>query len=154
MSKSEIESHSADETIAIGRQMGATLRAPALILLTGDLGAGKTTLTKGIVSGAGAGHEHEVTSPTFTLVHKYTGDGNSDRETLVYHIDLYRVEDRQGLESLGLEDIFNEPAIVIVEWPECLNLPTGWPVTSVKLDHVSEAVRRVTISEGPEVPVP
>ena len=86
MASREIVSHSAEETIAQGRAIGASLEPPALILLSGDLGAGKTTLTKGIVSGLGASSEEDVTSPTFTLVHKYSG------KNLVYHADLYRIE--------------------------------------------------------------
>ena len=147
VSRREVETRSAEETISLGREIGSALKAPALILLTGDLGAGKTTLTKGIVSGANAGREEEVTSPTFTLIHRYTGDAGTDRASLIYHIDLYRIEDRQGLESLGLEDIFNEPAIVIVEWPDRLNLPAKWPVVNIKLEHVSEEIRRVIIDQ-------
>jgi tRNA threonylcarbamoyladenosine biosynthesis protein TsaE len=145
VSRREIETHSADETIALGRQIGASLTPPVLILLTGDLGAGKTTLTKGIVSGAGAAHEEEVTSPTFTLIHKYAGEPSPDGGCPIYHIDLYRVENRQGLESLGLEDIFDEPAIVIVEWPDRLNLPRNWPVINIKLEHLSEEARKLII---------
>jgi tRNA threonylcarbamoyladenosine biosynthesis protein TsaE len=145
--KREVETHSADETIALGKQIGASLKAPALILLTGELGAGKTTLTKGIVSGAGAANEQEVTSPTFTLIHKYTGESRSDGDGLIYHIDLYRVENRQGLETLGLEDIFNERAIVIVEWPERLEQPGNWPVTKIKLEHIAEETRKVIIDD-------
>jgi tRNA threonylcarbamoyladenosine biosynthesis protein TsaE len=148
VSRREIETKSAEETVLLGRQIGEALKLPVLILLTGDLGAGKTTLTKGIVSGAGAAHEEEVTSPTFTLVHKYTGDAGSGQRAVIYHIDLYRIENRQGLESLGLEDIFNEAAAVIVEWPERLNLPANWPVVSIKLEHVSEEVRRIVIEGG------
>jgi tRNA threonylcarbamoyladenosine biosynthesis protein TsaE len=145
VSKREVETRSADETISLGRTIGATLEAPVLVLLAGDLGAGKTTLTKGIASGAGAAREEEVTSPTFTLIHKYIGHGKVDHDTSIYHIDLYRVEDRQGLESLGLEDIFDESAIVIVEWPERLILPTNWPVLNIKLEHLSGEVRRIII---------
>jgi tRNA threonylcarbamoyl adenosine modification protein YjeE len=104
----EIQSNSSDETISIGREIGASLAAPVLILLTGELGAGKTTLTKGIASGAGAAQEEEITSPTFTLIHKYTDGGKSAKRPAVYHIDLYRIESRPDLETLGLDDIFNE----------------------------------------------
>jgi tRNA threonylcarbamoyladenosine biosynthesis protein TsaE len=145
VSRREVETHSAEETISLGREIGARLKAPVLILLTGDLGAGKTTLTKGIASGAGAAREEEITSPTFALIHRYVGDEKAVGDFSVYHIDLYRVEDRQGLESLGLEDIFNEAAIVIVEWPDRLNLPTNWPVMDIKLEHVSEEVRRIVV---------
>ena len=81
----EWSTHSSEETIQLGREIGRGLKPPALILLSGDLGAGKTTLTKGIASGVGAADEDEVTSPTFTLVHKYEG------RSRVYHVDLYRI---------------------------------------------------------------
>ena len=145
MSEREIQSNSSDETISIGREIGASLLAPVLILLTGELGAGKTTLTKGIASGAGAAHQEEITSPTFTLIHKYTGNPKLSASPAVYHIDLYRIESRQDLETLGLDDIFNERAIVIVEWPERLNQPTNWPIVRIKLEHVAEDVRKITI---------
>jgi tRNA threonylcarbamoyladenosine biosynthesis protein TsaE len=143
----EIQSNSSDETISIGREIGASLVAPVLILLTGELGAGKTTLTKGIASGAGAAQEEEITSPTFTLIHKYTDGAKSAKRPAVYHIDLYRIESRPDLETLGLDDIFNERAIVIVEWPERLILPTNWPMVRIKLEHVAEDVRKITIRE-------
>jgi tRNA threonylcarbamoyladenosine biosynthesis protein TsaE len=132
--------HSSNETIQLGREIGRKLTPPTLILLSGDLGAGKTTLTKGIASGIGAAREDEVTSPTFTLVHKYDGTSR------VYHVDLYRIEGSHDLETLGLEDLFNEPAIVIVEWPEKLALRTNWPVVRVHLEHVAEDTRHVSIS--------
>ena len=139
MVKREIETHSSEETIARGREIGAGLKPPVLVLLSGDLGAGKTTLTKGIAAGAGAAREDDVTSPTFTLVHKYDG------RTRVYHVDLYRVGDFHDLETLGLEDIFSEKAIVIVEWPDRLKLRTNWPVVSIGLEHVSEDVRKIVV---------
>jgi len=142
-----MQSNSSDETISIGREIGASLGAPVLILLTGELGAGKTTLTKGIASGAGAAQEEEITSPTFTLIHKYTDGAKSAKRPAVYHIDLYRIESRPDLETLGLDDIFNERVIVIVEWPERLILPTNWPMVQIKLEHVAEDVRKITIRE-------
>jgi tRNA threonylcarbamoyladenosine biosynthesis protein TsaE len=148
VSEREIQSNSSEETISLGREIGASLKAPVLILLTGELGAGKTTLTKGIVSGAGAAQAEEITSPTFTLIHKYTGDSKGANLASVYHIDLYRIENRQDLETLGLDDIFNERAIIIVEWPDRLNLPTNWPVVNIRLEHVSEEVRRITIQQN------
>jgi tRNA threonylcarbamoyladenosine biosynthesis protein TsaE len=141
----EWTTHSSDETIQLGREIGRKLTPPTLILLSGDLGAGKTTLTKGIASGMGAAAEDEVTSPTFTLVHKYDGTSR------VYHVDLYRIADAHDLETLGLEDIFNESAVVIVEWPEKLSIQTGWPVLRVQLDHVSEDTRHIIISEDANI---
>jgi tRNA threonylcarbamoyladenosine biosynthesis protein TsaE len=137
----EIFTHSFEETILRGQEIGAQLKAPALVLLSGDLGAGKTTLTKGIASGLGAAAEDEVTSPTFTLVHKY------DRGARVYHVDLYRIGDFHDLETLGLEDVFSEKAVVIVEWPDKLTLRTDWPVVRIRLEHVSEDSRRITIED-------
>lgn len=142
MSRREIVTQSMEETIAQGREIGARLKPPLLILLSGDLGAGKTTLTKGIVSGIGAAAEEDVTSPTFTLVHKY------ERGARVYHIDLYRIADLHDLDTLGLEDVFTENAIVIVEWPDRLKLRTDWPVLRISLEHVSEGSRRVVIDDS------
>jgi len=138
----EILTHSAEETIAQGRKLGARLKPPVLILLSGDLGAGKTTLTKGLAAGLGAADEDEVTSPTFTLIHKY------DRGARAYHIDLYRITDAHDLGTLGIEDIFSEAAVVIVEWPEKLSLNLDWPVLRIHLSHVDESTRRLRI-EGP-----
>jgi tRNA threonylcarbamoyladenosine biosynthesis protein TsaE len=135
----EFVTHCSEETILRGREIGAQLKPPALVLLSGDLGAGKTTLTKGIASGLGAAQEDDVTSPTFTLVHKYEGP------TRVYHVDLYRISDAHDLETLGLEDILAEHAVVIVEWPDRLKLPTNWPVIRIRLEHLSEDTRRISI---------
>jgi len=142
----EFETRSAEETIARGREIGAGLQPPVLVLLSGDLGAGKTTLTKGIAAGAEAAQEDDVTSPTFKLVHRYEGAKR------VYHVDLYRVGDFHDLETLGLEDIFSENAIVIVEWPDRLKLRTDWPVLRIGLEHVSEDVRRIVIENGDKSP--
>jgi tRNA threonylcarbamoyladenosine biosynthesis protein TsaE len=141
MSSREIVTHSSEETIQRGREIGALLKPPVLVLLSGDLGAGKTTLTKGIASGLGAADEDEVTSPTFTLVHKYGGTKP------VYHVDLYRIADFHDLETLGLEDVFSGKAVVIVEWPDKLTLRTDWPIVRVRLDHVAEDTRRISIDD-------
>lgn len=140
MADIEILTHSAEETIEQGRQLGLRLKPPALILLSGELGAGKTTFTKGLAAGLGAALEDEVTSPTFTLIHKY------DRGPLpAYHIDLYRIADARDLSTLGVEDIFGETAVVIVEWPEKLELSLDWPVLRIHLEHVDENTRRIRL---------
>lgn len=141
MASREIVTHSFEETIRCGHEIGAALKPPVLVLLSGELGAGKTTLTKGMASGLGAANEDEVTSPTFTLVHKYT------RGAPVYHVDLYRIGDFHDFETLGLEDVFAEKAVVIVEWPDRFRLRTEWPVMRIKLEHVSEDTRRITIDD-------
>jgi tRNA threonylcarbamoyladenosine biosynthesis protein TsaE len=138
----EVVTRGAEETIQMGREIGAALTVPALILLSGDLGAGKTTLTKGIVSGLGAAREEDVTSPTFTLVHKYEGAAR------VYHVDLYRIVSFQDFETLGLEDVFNERAVVIIEWSEKIELGSDWPTTRIHLEHVDEETRRISIKSA------
>jgi tRNA threonylcarbamoyladenosine biosynthesis protein TsaE len=112
-----------------------------LVLLTGDLGSGKTTLTKGIVAGLGAATEDEVTSPTFTLVHVY-GDGPSAK---VYHGDLYRIESFHDFETLGLEDAFEKPAVMILEWSEKFPLQAPWPQVRLRLEHMGGDSRRITV---------
>ena len=144
MSHSEFISRSPEETIQKGREMAARLTPPVVVMLYGELGTGKTTLTKGIVSGLGAGKEEEVTSPTFTLVHVFRNHYK------VYHVDLYRVEDFHDLETLGLEDVLTEHAVVIVEWSERFSLRTDWPAIHVRLEHVEGDTRRITISDSRE----
>jgi tRNA threonylcarbamoyladenosine biosynthesis protein TsaE len=98
------------ETIALGRRLAADLKG--VVLLIGNLGAGKTTLVKGIAESLGAAQEEEVSSPTFTLIHEY---GDPPR---VYHIDLYRLDTEREVESLGLEDLFASNRLVLIEWGE------------------------------------
>ena len=140
MRVSEFVSHSAEETIEKGREIAAGLRAPVIVMLSGELGSGKTTLTKGIISGLGAAPEEDVTSPTFTLVHVF------HNHCKVYHVDLYRVENFQDLESLGLEDALGEEAVVIIEWSERFSYSTDWPRVEIRLEHAGGDSRRIAIS--------
>lgn len=135
----EIITHSAEETTRWGREFAATLKAPVVVLLSGELGSGKTTLTKGIVAGLGAAQEDEVTSPTFTLLHVY------GKAAKVYHADLYRIESFHDFETLGLEDIFEQPAIVIIEWSERFPLESPWPQVRVRLEHAGGDSRRIAV---------
>ena len=139
MWSTELISSSPEETIELGRKLASQLRAPALVLLSGELGSGKTTITKGIISGLGAAREEEVTSPTFTLVHVFRN------HVRVYHVDLYRIEGFHELESLALEDAFAEPAVVIIEWAERFALRTNWPQIRIHLEHVEGDQRRIGI---------
>ena len=141
MGSSEYISHSPEQTIAKGREIAAALEPPVLVLLSGELGSGKTTLAKGIISGLGAAEESEVTSPTFTLVHEF------HNHCKVYHVDLYRIETLQGFESIGLEDALEENnAIIIVEWPERFPEPTNWPRLEVRIEHAGGDARRIRMS--------
>ena len=112
---------SEEETIALGRELATLLPSRGVVLLVGDLGAGKTTLVKGIVSGFGAADPEEVSSPTFTLIHQY---GDPAR---VYHVDLYRLDSAAQAAALGLDELFESSALVLIEWgdrfPELLPKP-------------------------------
>ena len=134
----EVITRSAEETVAWGRAFAATLEAPVLVLLFGELGSGKTTLTKGIVAGLHAAEEDEVTSPTFTLLHEY-GPGSK-----VFHGDLYRVESFHDFETLGMEDVFSKPAIVILEWSEKFPLKTEWQQIRLHLEHLGGDSRKIS----------
>jgi tRNA threonylcarbamoyladenosine biosynthesis protein TsaE len=139
----EVITHSAEETTSWGRQFAARLKAPIVVLLSGELGSGKTTLTKGIVSGLGAASEEEVTSPTFTLVHVYGGSQRAPNK--VHHVDLYRIESFHDFESLGMEDVFEQPGVLIVEWAERFPLTSPWPQIRVRLEHLDGDRRRLTV---------
>ncbi len=116
---------SEDETIAFGERLARQLPKHAVVLLIGDLGAGKTTLAKGIVRGLGAAEAEEVSSPTFTLIHEYGAR--------VFHIDLYRIEREAELRTLGLEEILDRgDAVVLVEWGE--RFPNLWPAEHLEIE--------------------
>lgn len=136
----EIITHSSEETTNWGREFAKRISAPVLVMLTGELGSGKTTLTKGIVAGLGVACEEEVTSPTFTLVHVY---GNAAK---VYHVDLYRIESFHDFETLGLEDAFANPAIVILEWSERFPMRSPWPQVRIRLEHLGGDIRRILVT--------
>jgi tRNA threonylcarbamoyladenosine biosynthesis protein TsaE len=144
----EIITRSAEETTNWGREFAKRLQAPVLVLLTGDLGTGKTTLTKGIVSGLGAASEDDVTSPTFTLVHVY------GKAAKVFHADLYRIENFHDFETLGMEDMFLTPAVVILEWSERFPLESPWPQIRLKLEHLGGDTRRITLGKPLRLWVP
>lgn len=99
------------ETVTLGELLAHELPARGVVLLIGNLGAGKTTLAKGITHGRNAATPDDVSSPTFTLIHEYGGGR-------VYHIDLYRLDEPRQVTSLGLEEIFEKDALVLVEWGE------------------------------------
>ena len=135
----EFITRSAEETTGWGREFSKRLEPPVLVLLTGDLGTGKTTLTKGIVSGLGAANEDDVTSPTFTLVHVY------GKPAKVYHADLYRIESFHDFETLGMEDMFSTPCVAILEWSERFPLQSPWPQVRIRLEHLGGDARRITV---------
>src|ERR1051326_1672629 len=107
------ETHSAEETTQLGRQLAQELEAGGVVLLRGDLGAGKTTLIKGVAEGFQAASAEDVTSPTFTLIHEYRGS-----EITLYHIDLYRIDTQRELDTLALDDLMDAKSILLIEWGE------------------------------------
>jgi tRNA threonylcarbamoyladenosine biosynthesis protein TsaE len=107
-----LDTSSAEETEAAGRKLAGYLPRSGLVLLIGNLGAGKTTLAKGIVEGLGVVSADEVTSPTYTIIHEY-GD-----PVQVYHVDLYRLETVEEVGELGLDDLLDSEALVLIEWGE------------------------------------
>lgn len=107
------ETHSAEETTELGRRLAAELKPGSVVLLRGELGAGKTTLVKGIAEGFRAAEADLVTSPTFTLIHEYRGP-----QVTLYHIDLYRVDTQRELDTLALDDLMDADSILLIEWGE------------------------------------
>jgi tRNA threonylcarbamoyladenosine biosynthesis protein TsaE len=133
--------HSADETIAFGRRLAAKLSPPLMVLLRGDLGAGKTTLVKGIAEGFEAALAEDVTSPTFTLIHEYRGP-----RTTLYHIDLYRIDTERDLETLGLDDLLAPNCILLIEWGEKFPRFERDRNVEITLEPVGETERRIQVA--------
>jgi tRNA threonylcarbamoyladenosine biosynthesis protein TsaE len=137
----EITTNSPEETIAFGRTLTQLLAPPKLVLLRGDLGAGKTTLVKGIAAGFEAAEEEDVTSPTFTLVHEYRGPRAN-----LYHIDLYRIDTLRELETLGLDDLRADPSsILLIEWGEKFPRFVRERDMEISLERDGESGRRIRI---------
>jgi tRNA threonylcarbamoyladenosine biosynthesis protein TsaE len=136
----EVTTHSAEETIALGRALKEMLAPQKLVLLRGDLGAGKTTLVKGIAAAFEAALEDDVTSPTFTLIHEYRGPSAN-----LYHIDLYRVDTQRELETLGLDDLRDENSILLIEWGEKFAKFVRERDIEIAIDRIGENERRIQI---------
>ena len=107
------QTHSAEETTELGRRLATELTPGSIVLLRGDLGAGKTTMVKGIAEGFQAARAEDVTSPTFTLIHEYRGPA-----VTLYHIDLYRIDTQRELDTLALDDLMTPQSILLIEWGE------------------------------------
>ena len=136
----QFASHSGKETIEIGHRIAELLVPPKFLILRGDLGAGKTTLVKGIAEGFHAASEEDVTSPTFTLIHEYRGPRAN-----LYHIDLYRVDTPRQLETLGLDDLIADNSILLIEWGEKFARFERERDVEIVLERVEENERRVRI---------
>lgn len=131
------ETHSEDETIAAGREIAAQLPSRCVVLLEGNLGAGKTTITKGIAAGLGA-DANEVSSPTFTLIHEYG--------PRLVHVDLYRLESDREFFTLGLEEYFDRNCIVLVEWGQKFRHLLPEDAWMIRIEHRGDDNRRILLA--------
>ncbi len=138
----EYVTHSSDDTIELGRRLAAELAPPKLVLLRGDLGAGKTTMVKGIAEGFDAAKQEDVTSPTFTLIHEYRGP-----EVNVFHIDLYRVDTPRELDTLGLDDLFGNSNVILIEWGEKFPRFLRERDVEISFERIGENDRRIVIEK-------
>ena len=129
-----------EETIALGRELAASLSPPKLVILRCDLGAGKTTLVKGIAEGFNAASQEDVTSPTFTLIHEYRGPSAT-----LYHIDLYRIDTPRELETLGLDDLITENSVLLIEWGEKFERFRRERDYEIALNRISDTERAIAL---------
>lgn len=149
MTVRRFSSESSAGTIAVGRQIAGLLPPPKFLILRGDLGTGKTTLAKGIADALDAADPDEVTSPTFTLIHEYEGKLRTDgreRPVQLYHLDLYRIEDERQLETLGLDELAREDAIVLVEWGEKFPSVVKRSGGEILIEHAGGDARTITLT--------
>lgn len=149
----EFVTHSSAETIEVGRKLSKILMPPVFLILHGDMGAGKTTLVKGIAEAFDAAEADEVTSPTFTLVHEYEGmrDDHGKRVPVrLFHLDLYRIESERQLETLGLDDLQTEDSIVLVEWGEKFPSVVKRSQGEIVMTSLEGDQRRIVLRMKPE----
>ena len=133
----QFRTRSADETIAVGRLLSNFLQPGQLVILRGNLGAGKTTLVKGIAEGFDAALQENVTSPTFTLVHEYRGP-----QATLFHIDLYRIDTDRELLTLAIDDLRSEPSsILLVEWGDKFEKIVRESDGEIAIERTSETER-------------
>ena len=132
------------ELTSWGERLGATVRAPMLVTLAGELGTGKTTLVRAICRGLGV--SEDVTSPTFALVHEY---GSSHAGGPVFHLDLYRLESPAELTNIGWDEIVSSHAVVLVEWPERAGDRIPRDHIPIRLEHIpGDGERRLVYAGG------
>lgn len=133
------------DTVAVGRKLAAVLQPPQLLILRGDLGTGKTTLVKGIAEALEAADADEVTSPTFTLVHEYEGV-REGRPVRLYHLDVYRLESERQLETLGLDELLTDDALVLVEWGEKFKSIRKKATGEIAIELTGGDARRIAVT--------
>ena len=129
--------HSESETSVVGRDLGHTIERAAVVLLFGDLGAGKTAFVRGLAEGLGASAT-DVSSPTFTLIQEYRGG-----RLPLLHVDLYRLEDPREIDDLGLDELASG-VVMAIEWADKLSEPPHEAIR-VRIEHAGDTARRITI---------
>lgn len=132
------ETHSAEETTELGRSLAAEVKPGSIVLLRGDLGAGKTTLVKGIAEGFQAAKAEDVTSPTFTLIHEYRGP-----KVTLFHIDLYRIDTQRELDTLALDDLMSPHTVLLIEWGEKFERFAKERDVEIAIEHCGNDDRRI-----------
>jgi tRNA threonylcarbamoyladenosine biosynthesis protein TsaE len=140
--------NSADETMRVGRELAGMLAAPRMLILRGDLGAGKTTLVKGIAAALGVAEEPDVTSPTFTLVHEYVNPhlkGEIWGTRTLYHLDLYRLESERELDALGIDEMMQD-GLMLIEWGEKFPSLVARADGEIAIEHAGGDVRVITLA--------
>jgi len=135
-----VTTRSAAETIDLGRKIGAVLKPNDVIALTGQLGAGKTTLIQGIAEGIGV--KDYVTSPTFIIINEYAG------RLPFYHIDLYRLDEGLEIADLGIEEYFNRGGVCVIEWAEKLGELLPQAAAKIEIEWISENEREICLSSA------
>ncbi|HEX3106000.1 MAG TPA: tRNA (adenosine(37)-N6)-threonylcarbamoyltransferase complex ATPase subunit type 1 TsaE [Terriglobales bacterium] len=136
----DFTTNSSEETIALGRELASMLAPPKIIILRGELGAGKTTLVKGIAEGFHAASHDDVTSPTFTLIHEYRAPAAT-----LYHIDLYRIDTQRELDTLALDDLMTDNSVLLIEWGEKFARYKRERDVEIAIDRISENERKIRI---------
>jgi tRNA threonylcarbamoyladenosine biosynthesis protein TsaE len=144
MTSDEYITHSAEETVALGRKLAPELKTARMVILRGDLGAGKTTLVKGIAEGLQAASQDDITSPTFTLVHEFRGP-----EVNLFHVDLYRVDTPRELDTLGLDELFAEDGnLVLLEWGEKFPRFVNECDVEISLERLGDRERKIKVTRS------
>ena len=141
----EFTTQSGADTIEVGRKLATLLKPPQLLILRGDLGAGKTTLVKGIAQALDAAEADEVTSPTFTLIHEYAGT-QIGKPVKLFHLDVYRLEGERQLETLGLDELLTPDALVLVEWGEKFKSITKKSTGEIAITSTGGDARKITVT--------
>lgn len=136
----KLTTHSLDETLSLGNNIGQMLNTGTIIALTGDLGSGKTSFVQGLAKGLDVSERYYITSPTFTLINEYPG------RYRLFHIDLYRIEDPLELDELGFYEIIDSNSVTAIEWADKLLNEFTSGYLNIKFKILDDQSRRINIT--------